>query len=53
MEKKPKGTNQSVDRELMLIDGEWVASLEGRFLAVENPSRRGSIITRGYRSREP
>jgi acyl-CoA reductase-like NAD-dependent aldehyde dehydrogenase len=44
MERKAKGTNQNVDREMMLIDGEWVAGLEGRFVAVENPSRRGSII---------
>ena len=44
MEKKPNRTNQSVDRERMLIDGEWVAGLEGRFIAVENPSRRGSVI---------
>ena len=44
MEEKAKGTNQSMDREMMLIDGEWVAGLEGRFIAVENPSWRGSVI---------
>lgn len=44
MEKNVKGPDQNVDREMMLIDGEWVASLDGRFVSVEGPGRRGSII---------
>src|SRR4030042_2862839 len=50
MEEKAKGTNQSMDREMMLIDGEWVAGLEGRFIEVENPSRKGLIIGEGPRA---
>src|SRR4030067_1742383 len=44
MEKSVKGPDQNVDREMMLIDGEWVASSDGRFAPVEGPGRRGSII---------
>jgi betaine-aldehyde dehydrogenase len=44
MEKSVKGPDQNVDREMMLIDGEWVASSDGRFVPVEGPGRRGSII---------
>ena len=44
MEKSVKGPDQNVDREMMLIDGEWVASSDGRFVPIEGPSRRGSII---------
>ena len=31
-----------VGRRLMLIDGQWVESIEGQFISVENPSRRGT-----------
>ena len=29
---------------LMLVDGRWEASADGRFIAVENPAKRGSAI---------
>lgn len=32
----------NVGRKLMLIDGQWVESIEGQFISVENPSRRGT-----------
>ena len=32
-----------VGRRLMLIDGQWVESIEGQFISVENPSRRGTV----------
>ncbi len=32
-----------VGRKLMLIDGQWVESIEGQFISVENPSRRGTV----------
>jgi len=35
---------QGFEREMMLIGGEWIGSADGRFIPVENPSRRGSII---------
>src|SRR4030067_701178 len=44
MEKSVKGPDQNVDREMMLINGEWVASSGGRFVPIEGPGRRGSII---------
>jgi len=28
----------------MLVDGEWTASADGRFLTVENPAQRGTVI---------
>jgi hypothetical protein len=28
---------RAVNQELMLIDGKWMASADGRFFAVENP----------------
>ena len=31
------------DRKLMLIDGKWEASADGRFLPVENPAQRRVI----------
>lgn len=37
----------------MLIDGEWVAGADERFLPVENPARRGSVIAEVPRSGEP
>lgn len=33
-----------VRRSAMLIGGEWVESQDGRWLSVENPARRGSVI---------
>jgi len=35
---------QGLEREMMLIDGEWTGSVDGYFIPIENPSRRGSII---------
>jgi betaine-aldehyde dehydrogenase len=32
-----------LDRQFMLIDGQWVESSNGEFIPVENPSRKGSI----------
>ncbi|MBM4306426.1 MAG: aldehyde dehydrogenase family protein [Deltaproteobacteria bacterium] len=32
-----------LDRQLMLINGQWVESSGGEFIPVENPSRKGSI----------
>ena len=37
-------TSGTVNRELMLIDGQWTAAADGRFLPVENPARRDSVI---------
>jgi len=34
----------NIEQELMLIDGEWVASADGGFIPVENPARRGEVI---------
>jgi len=31
-------------RELMLIDGKWIESSNGKFIFVENPAKRGTII---------
>ena len=36
--------NGNVERELMLIDGEWTASVGGGFIPVETPAKRGTII---------
>jgi betaine-aldehyde dehydrogenase len=33
-----------LERELMLIDGEWTASAGGGFIPVENPAKRGTLI---------
>ncbi len=47
METSPKmntNTDRSVRSELMLIDGEWTASVNGQFLPVENPAWRDSMI---------
>ncbi|MBO0703883.1 MAG: aldehyde dehydrogenase, partial [Candidatus Dormibacteraeota bacterium] len=33
-----------VGRSPMLIGGEWVESQDGRWLSVESPARRGSVI---------
>lgn len=35
---------QNVERQLMLIGGEWVGSADGEFIPVETPSRRGAVI---------
>ena len=37
-------TSGTVNRELMLIDGQWTAAADGRFVPVENPARRDSVI---------
>ena len=29
---------------LMLIDGKWEASADGRFIPVENPAKKGTVI---------
>ncbi|HSN19028.1 MAG TPA: aldehyde dehydrogenase family protein, partial [Usitatibacter sp.] len=34
------GSTSSLERRLMLIDGQWVASRDGRFIAIENPANR-------------
>ena len=34
---------QDVGRRFMLVDGEWVGSIDGQFISVENPSRRGTF----------
>lgn len=33
-----------ISRELMLVDGKEAASVNGEFISVENPARRGSVI---------
>ncbi|OPY74810.1 MAG: putative aldehyde dehydrogenase AldA [Syntrophorhabdus sp. PtaU1.Bin058] len=35
---------KGVQRELMLIDGEWKESSDGRFIPVENPAKKGTVI---------
>jgi len=35
--------HQSIGRELMLIDGQWVESGDGRWVKVEDPSKRDSL----------
>ena len=42
--------NRNVERELMLIDGQWVGSLNGRFIPIESPGQRGMIIKEVPRS---
>jgi acyl-CoA reductase-like NAD-dependent aldehyde dehydrogenase len=37
------GARQAVERALMLVDGQWVAAADGRFLGVENPANRAII----------
>jgi len=44
--------NETVERELMLIDGEWTASGDGRFIPVENPAKRGIVIAEVPRAME-
>jgi len=39
-----------LERQLMLIDGEWTASADGGFLPVETPARRGAMIAEVPRS---
>lgn len=34
----------AVPRRLMLIGGDWVAAADGRFLPVENPAKRDTIV---------
>ncbi len=38
------GAGADVERELMLVDGEWRESVSAAFLPVENPARRGSVV---------
>jgi betaine-aldehyde dehydrogenase len=33
-----------VGRQLMLVDGQWVESLSGQSIPVENPGRKGTIV---------
>jgi len=42
----------NVERELMLIDGERVASEGGKFIPVETPAKRGTIIAEVPRAME-
>jgi len=35
---------EEVSREQMLIDGKWIGSANGRFIPVETPSHRGTLI---------
>jgi acyl-CoA reductase-like NAD-dependent aldehyde dehydrogenase len=35
-----------VQQQRMLIDGEWVAAADQRWLDVENPARRGAVVAR-------
>ena len=42
--KKEIDADKRVDRELMLIDGEWTGSVDSRFLPVETPGHRGAVI---------
>jgi len=44
--------NGNVERELMLIDGEWTASAGGGFIPVETPAKRGTIIAEVPRAME-
>ena len=44
--------NGGVERQLMLIDGEWTASGGGGFLPVENPARKETVIAEVPRSAE-
>jgi acyl-CoA reductase-like NAD-dependent aldehyde dehydrogenase len=37
-------TSDAPRRQLMLVDGKWVEALDGRFLPVENPARRGAVV---------
>ena len=41
---------EDIERQLMLIDGEWTASSGERFLPVETPARRGTVIAEVPRS---
>jgi acyl-CoA reductase-like NAD-dependent aldehyde dehydrogenase len=36
--------NVGIQRELMLIDGEWRGSANGRFIPVETPAEKGTLI---------
>ena len=42
-----------MDRELMLINGEWVGSEEDRFLLIETPGHRGRVIAEVPRAKAP
>ena len=44
--------NGGVERQLMLIDGEWTASGGGGFLPVETPARKETVIAEVPRSAE-
>ncbi len=44
--------NGGVERQLMLIDGEWTASGDGGFLPVETPARKETVIAEVPRSAE-
>ena len=44
MNKSHDSSGQKVEQELMLIGGEWTGSVDGRFLPVENPGRRDSVV---------
>ena len=44
--------NGNVERELMLIDGEWTASAGGGFIPVETPAKRGTVIAEVPRATE-
>src|SRR5919202_4680110 len=35
---------QTPERQMMLINGEWVAGVGGQSFVVENPARRGAVI---------
>ncbi len=37
-------TQVKLRRSLMLVDGKWEASADGRFIPVENPAKKGSVI---------
>lgn len=41
---EPSGLTEGVRRQPMLIDGLWVEAASGRWLAVENPAHRGSVL---------
>jgi acyl-CoA reductase-like NAD-dependent aldehyde dehydrogenase len=47
---QPPATRPQPEQRPMLVDGRWVAATSGRWLEVENPARRGTIIARVPRS---
>ena len=42
----------NVERELMLIDGQWEASANGAFIPVETPAKREKVIAQVPRAKE-